>query len=47
MGDYFSGNVAILLIGVPMLATNVSVLTVFGWWVTATGNVLARLGRLI
>ena len=42
----FLGNVLVLLIGIPVLAAKVDVLTALGWWLEYTGEVLHRLGRL-
>jgi hypothetical protein len=42
----FLGNMMVLLAGVPVLTTRVSVLTAFGWWLGSTGEVLRRLGGL-
>ena len=42
----FLGNVFVLLIGVPLLAPKVDVLTALGWWLECTGEVLHRLGQL-
>jgi len=43
----FLGNVGVLLIGVPLLTARVDLLTAFGWWFEATGQVLHRLGRML
>ena len=42
----FLGNIGVLLIGVPLLAAKVDLLTALGWWLECTGEVLHRLGRL-
>jgi len=42
----FLGNVLVLLIGVPLLAPKVDVLTALRWWLECTGEVLHRLERL-
>jgi len=42
----FLGNVLVLLIGIPVLAAKVDLLTALGWWLECTGEVLHRLGRL-
>jgi len=42
----FLGNVAVLMVGVPLLTARVGVTTSMKWWVTCTGEVLERLGRL-
>jgi len=42
----FLGNVSVLLMGVPLLAAQVDLLTAFGWWLECTGEVFHRLGRI-
>jgi hypothetical protein len=42
----FLGNVAVLLVGIPILAAKVDVLSALGWWFECTGEILHRLGRL-
>ena len=42
----FLGNVTVLLLGVPLLASRVGAFTALGWWMECTGQVLQRLGRL-
>jgi hypothetical protein len=42
----FLGNAAVLLVGIPLLAPKVGLLTALGWWVQCTGETLVRLGRL-
>ena len=42
----FLGNVAVLLVGIPLLVPNVGVLTALGWWLEGTGQTLQRLGRM-
>jgi hypothetical protein len=42
----FLGNVLVLLIGIPLLASKVDVLTALGWWLECTGGALHRLGKL-
>lgn len=42
----FLGNVAVLLVGVPLLAPKVDVLTALGWWLQCSGETLQRLGRM-
>lgn len=42
----FLGNIAVLLIGVPLLTARVDLTTAFGWWFEATGMVIHRLGTL-
>jgi hypothetical protein len=43
----FLGNVGVLLIGIPLLASRVDLLTALGWWLECTGEVLHRLGRML
>lgn len=43
----FLGNASVLLIGIPLLAARVDVLTALGWWLECTGEVLHRLGRIL
>jgi hypothetical protein len=42
----FLGNMAVLLVGVPLLVSKVGVLTALGWWLRCTGETLLRLSRL-
>jgi len=42
----FLGNVAVLLVGIPLLAPKVDVLTALRWWLECTGETLQRLGRM-
>ena len=42
----FLGNVAVLLVGIPLLAPKVELLTALGWWLACTGETLQRLGRI-
>lgn len=42
----FLGNMAVLLVGVPLLAGGVGILTALGWWAAAVGHLLVRLGRI-
>jgi hypothetical protein len=42
----FLGNVTVLLVGIPLLAPKVGLLTSLGWWVQYTGETLVRLGRM-
>jgi hypothetical protein len=42
----FLGNVAVLLLGIPLLAARVSVVTALRWWWGCTGEVVLTLGRL-
>lgn len=43
----FLGNITVLMLGVPLLASRVSVFTAFGWWFECTGQVIQRLGRFL
>jgi hypothetical protein len=43
----FLGNITILLLGIPLLAAKVDVMTAMGWWLERTGEVLHRLGQLL
>src|SRR4051794_13582845 len=43
----FLGNVGILLIGLPLLTTQVSLLTSLGWWLHESGAVLLRLRQVV
>ena len=43
----FLGNMAVLLVGVPLLTAKVGVLTSLGWWLECNGAVLARIGGLV
>ena len=42
----FLGNIIVLLVGIPLLTAKVDLLTMLGWWMECTGEVLHRLGRL-
>jgi hypothetical protein len=42
----FLGNILVLLLAIPLLASKVSIATAFGWWWTSTGEVLQRLRAL-
>ena len=43
----FLGNATVLLFGIPLLASQVGVLEMLGWWLQNTGLVFERLGRWI
>jgi len=43
----FLGNVAVLLVGIPLLVSRIGVLTALGWWLECTGEALHRLGRML
>jgi len=42
----FLGNVAVLLVGIPLLVSKVGILTALGWWLQCTSETLHRLGRI-
>jgi hypothetical protein len=42
----FLGNVAVLLLGIPLLAAKVDLTTALGWWLARSGEVFHRLGRM-
>ena len=43
----FLGNMATLLVGVPLLTARVGVLTSLGWWLESTGQLLHGLQGLL
>jgi hypothetical protein len=43
----YLGNVAVLVAGIPLLASKVGVLTALGWWVDCTGAALRSLWRVL
>lgn len=43
----FLGNISVLLLGIPLLASKVGVATAMGWWLECTGEVFHRIGQLI
>lgn len=43
----FLGNITVLLIGVPLIAERVDVMTALGWWLKYTSEVFHRLGRIL
>jgi hypothetical protein len=43
----FLGNVSVLLIGLPLLTTQVSLATSLGWWLQESGAVVLRLKHII
>jgi hypothetical protein len=43
----FLGNVAVLVVAIPLLASKVGVLTALGWWWTGTGQALQTLWRVL
>ena len=42
----FLGNIAVLLVGIPLLGAKVGLTTAMGWWLRQTGEVLHRLGQM-
>jgi hypothetical protein len=42
----FIGNATVLLVGLPILAAKVDVMSALGWWFECTGEVLHRVGKL-
>jgi len=42
----FLGNVAVLLVGLPLLVPSVGVLTALGWWLECTGETFHRLAKI-
>ena len=43
----FLGNIGVLLVGLPLLTSKLTVLTTLGWWLAESGQVLVRLSRLL
>lgn len=43
----FLGNVLVLLIGIPLIASKVGVLVALGWWFDCTGEFFHRLATLL
>lgn len=43
----FLGNIAVLLVGIPLLASKVDVPTALKWWVASTIEVVRRLAELL
>ncbi len=43
----FLGNISLLLVGLPLLTGNVTILGALGWWLQDSGAVLHRLARLL
>lgn len=43
----YLGNISVLLLGIPLLASKVQVATAMGWWLECTGEVFHRIGQLI
>jgi len=43
----FLGNIAVLLLGIPLLTAKVGLLDAFGWWLDSMGQIFHWLQRLI
>jgi hypothetical protein len=43
----FLGNVAVLVVGIPLLVSKVGVVTALGWWLGCTGEALHGLWRVL
>lgn len=43
----YLGNISVLLLGIPLLASKVQLWTAMGWWLECTGEVFHRIGQLI
>jgi hypothetical protein len=43
----YLGNITVLLLGIPLLASKVQVWTAMGWWLECTGEVFHRIGHLL
>ena len=43
----FLGNVSVLLVAIPLLASKVDVPTALRWWWECTGEILRQLGRML
>jgi len=41
----YLGNILVLLVGIPLLAAKVDLLTALGWWFECTGKVLHWVGK--
>lgn len=42
----FLGNVIVLLVGIPLLTSNVDLTTMLDWWLKNTSEVIHRLGKM-
>jgi hypothetical protein len=42
----FLGNIAVLLLGIPLLAAKVGIWTALGWWFERSGEVFHLVGRM-
>jgi hypothetical protein len=43
----FLGNMGVLLIGLPLLTAQISLLTSLGWWLHESGSILLRLRQMV
>jgi hypothetical protein len=43
----YLGNISVLLLGIPLLASKVQLWTAMGWWLECTGEVFHRIGQLL
>lgn len=43
----YLGNISVLLLGIPLLASKVQVGTAMGWWLEYTGAIFHRIGQLL
>jgi hypothetical protein len=43
----YLGNISVLLLGIPLLASKVQVWTAMGWWLECTGEIFHRIGQLL
>ncbi|SRR5258708_324310 len=43
----FLGNLSVLMVGIPLLAAKVGLLTAMGWWLECTGQFLHNLHRVL
>jgi hypothetical protein len=43
----FLGNLAVLMVGLPLLTARVGLLTALGWWLTGTAQVLHRIQAML
>ena len=42
----FLGNVLVLLIGLPLLTAKVDLMTMMGWWLKNTGQIIHHIGKM-
>ena len=43
----FLGNITVLLLGIPLIAAKVDVLTSLGWWLECTGKFFHDVGKML